>query len=469
MNGSLSVASLVAYLVGLAAAGSVLVAIVRRPQNGLLLLAALTPFNGLLIVGRDLGIPAWWKEFLLFVTGFAALVAVLTGRAKPTNLNVPWWPAVALLMVYGTVSAVNFLGAGGWVTIKIAYFYVGVVIVMWLAPFMQHDRDRLVTIIIAVGAINAVVGIAQQFVGVEFLVRLGYRYGEEVRDAGPMLRSFGTFNQPFPYGLYLMMTILVGLSVSLAAPQRLRSRIFFVLLPILIAGMAVSMVRASYLGLALGLLWIGILKYRKLLVGTAAAGALAIPLGLLLIPADTLAAVFSSNSFTARTSGWDDSWNTMLNNPFGQGLGAVGAAAEKITPELQYITTGLRTHFDAEQALAYGVPYQPDNYYIKLLLEIGPIGLWLFILFIATAFMSSVHVTRNAQSRGDSGLAAGISAFVLVVAIDSVVATYLEIFPIDMYTWLFLGVLGCIPLRTPPCGDKAPATPAGTTKLERAI
>lgn len=427
----------------------------RRPQRGLLLTAALTPFNGLLILLPDGTVPAWWKEALLALTLLCALARAR--RDELPRMNIPWWPAVVALVVIGVVSAVIAFGALAYLPVKITFFYAIIIVIAWLAPLTASDRDHLVTILMVAGIINAAYGIAQQALGVDTLVAMGYEYGQQVRNAGDLLRSFGTFHQPFPYGLFLMITILVGSAVALAEPRRLRNRIFFWCIPLLLVGQALSVVRASYLGLALGLLTLGIIRYRKLLYGLGIGAVLGVPLALVAVPPATLSTVLSSDSYNTRASGWETTWDSILENPFGQGLGASGSAAEKLVSGSVQLPESLRARIDGDTAYAFGIPYQPDNYYLKLLIELGPIGLWLFVVFLVVVLASAVSTCREATTSVDAGLAAGIGSMVVAAAAASSVSTYLEIFPLDVYTWLFVAVLAGIPRRSPPESGTADA------------
>jgi O-antigen ligase len=417
--------------------------IVPRPQRGLLLLAALTPLNGLLPI-VPVSVPPWWKEALLLVT--LASAAYGARHRMPARLNVPWWPAMAAIFVFGSVSAVLAFGTMGAIPMKITFCYLLVVVVLWLAPFTPSDRDRLVTIVMAVGTLNAVYGVVQQFLGTDRLINLGYQYGLEIRSTGDMLRSFGTFNQPFGYALFLMLTILIGLAVALADPRRRRSQVFFWLLPFLLVGMIVSVVRASYLGLVLGMVFMGVLRYRKALAALGAVLLAVVPAALLLLPRGTLSTVLSGDSLATRADGWGVTWALIVQHPLGAGLGSAGSAAQKIVTDALQLPDTLASRIDGATAYSLGLPYQPDNYYIKLLVELGPIGLWLFVMFLAAALLSTTKVAQFALTDADSALAVGVGAVLVAAAAASFVSTYLEIFPMDFYTWLLLGAVGCIPL-----------------------
>lgn len=417
----------------------------RRPQIGLLVLAALTPLDGLTILLPAGTIPAWWKEAIVASTLVIAFVA--PQRWPRSRVALPWWPAIAALVVFGCVSAVAAFGEPGWLPIKITFFYIAIVAILWRAPFSATDRDRLITIMLSVGVLNAAYGLLQQVIGVDGLVSMGYRYGQEVRTAGSVLRSFGTFNQPFPFGFFLMMTITVVLSVTLADPRRRRSRIFFWCLPFLVAAMASSVVRASYAGLLAGLIVLGFLRYRKILYALGGVAVMSIPVLFVVLPKSTVSTVFSPASYETRVQGWSTIWQSVTAHPFGQGLGASGSAAEKLTTASLQFPEHLRVRIDGATAFAFGLPYQPDNYYVKLLIELGPIGLWLFIMFLCSVVASSAYKTRRATSNVDSALAAGIGGLVCAAAVASFVSTYLEIFPLDVYLWLLVGTLACIPCQ----------------------
>jgi hypothetical protein len=309
------------------------------------------------------------------------------------------------------------------VALKIGFFYLLVFAIIWRCPLDGRERDTLVTILMVVGGITAVVGILQQLVGPERLVALGYEYNVTIRTAGGFLRSFSTFNQSFPFALFLMLVLLIGLPIALTDPRRLRNRLFLLALPVYGLGLLTTIVRAAWLGLGVGLLYLGVRRFRTLL--------LPLPLALvalLFLPTSLGAAALSSSSSAERVSLWESNVATVLAHPLGVGVGASGSASEKAA-ELGGVDASI---------------YQPDNYYYKTLYELGLLGLWMLVLLLISAFLS----TRAAAARLlgiDAALADGISASVLAAAVVSTVATYFEIFPMDVYFWLLLGIVATCP------------------------
>lgn len=408
----------------------------QRPQRGLLLIAALTPLHGLLVIVPGGEALSPWKEGVLLLTLAATFVSPY--RTKLPAPSFPWWPAVAAWMAMGVLSAVLVSGLGGITPLKITFFYLIIPVILWRAPFDARDRDTFVTILMGMGVFTALVGLAQQAVGGERLAALGYRWDDHLRTTGGILRSFSTFTTPFAFGLFVMISLIVGGAIALADPHRLRNKLFLYATPIMVLGMGVTIVRASYIGLVVALLWLAIHRHRALLLGFGAA-ALAAPIAFFAVPSSILSPLFSSSSLGERGDGWSETLASLWVHPFGQGLGATGSAAAKALADVN----PMLSEMSLQAAVTFGhMPYQPDNYYIKLAVELGPLGVWLFVLILICAAVSTLRAARIMRGQ-DSALALGVSASVLAVAVASTVSTYLEIFPLDVYFWLLLGIVGC--------------------------
>jgi hypothetical protein len=411
---------IVAVLVAAVITGT---AVAVRPQRGVLLLAALVPFDGLLLIARLPPLMSGWKEALTLLTFAAAVVAPRSARASARRRLPSWLPAIAGLGLLALVSATLVGGLQALVALKIGFFYLLVFAIIWRCPLDARERDTLVTIFMVVGCITAVVGILQQLVGPERLAALGYEYNVTIRTAGGFLRSFSTFNQSFPFALFLMLVLLIGLPVALTDPHRLRNRLFLLALPVYGLGLLTTIVRAAWLGLGVGLLYLGVRRFRALL--------LPLPLALvalLFLPTSLGAAALSSSSSAERVSLWESNVNTVLAHPLGVGIGASGSASEKAA-ELGGVDASI---------------YQPDNYYYKTLYELGLLGLWMLVLLLVSAFLST-RAAAVQLSGADAALVEGVSASVLAAAVVSTVATYFEIFPMDVYFWLLLGVVATCP------------------------
>jgi hypothetical protein len=424
-----------------------------RPQRGVLLLAALAPFSGLLLLVPHPPLVDLWSEALVAGTAVAALAAPAAARRQAGGSLPGWVPALLALMAVGLLSAAAVGGTQAITGFKINYYYALLLPILWRCPLSARERDHLVSVLMGTGVLVALVGLWQQAVGQEALHDLGYEYNVTIRTAGGLLRSFSTFNQPFPFGLYLTLVLLVATPVALRELQRPRNALFLALTPVLILGMLSSIVRAAIAGLAVGGLFLWRHRDRRL--------AHAVPVVLvvlLLLPPRVYGPLLSATSLGERSSGWAATFGEVLAAPFGNGIGASGSAAEKTA-----LVVG------GHQGI-----YQPDNYYFKTLYELGPIGLWLFVLFLISVITCAVATSRAAWARAvtsdaerltarrDASLAAGIGASVLGACVASFVSTYFEIFPVDLFFWLLLGVLPSLHPASPsppsPCAPEAAAS-----------
>ena len=404
------------------------VALYRRPQRGLLLIAALLPFDGVLLLlpfGESLQA---WKEGVLGLTFLAALIAPASARGGRQTTMPVWVPAAIAFVALGVLSAALTPGSIALWGLKVSYFYAVVPAILWMTPFNARDRDRLVSILMATGVITALVGLAQQALGAARLNELGFEYNTAIRFSGSLLRSFSTFTQPFSFGLFVSMVLLVCLPVAMADWRRVRNAAFLLTTPLLVAGMASSVVRGAALALFVGLVALTIWRFHGLL------HTFAIPLiALLFVPSKMLTDYFSSSSLNERASGWQTIFDNLLGAPLGNGIGTTGSAAEK----------SLMLGADVNDLVTYSGTtelYLPDNQYVKTVIELGPIGLWLLLLLGAAVIAAAVSAARRTTG-DDQALAMGIAASVFGAAAASLVATYLEIFPLDFYFWLLVGVL----------------------------
>lgn len=413
--------------------------VVNRPQTGILLLAALAPFDGLLIIVPLPPLAAGWKEGLVLLTVGSAWwhrrhQAISMSLYYPSarhddRRTVPAWvPPMLALVGLAVVSAMFHPGPAALIGLKVGFFYLLVPLALWWAPLDDAERDRLITILMAVGGIVALIGIGQQLAGPEALVAIGYEYNTTVRFASGLLRSFSTFNQPFAYAFYLMMILLLGLPIALEHPRRLRNVLFMIAIPFLIVGMVTAVVRAAIVGLIVGGLWLFVHRYRGLIHALIPA----LIVGLLL-PASFTGAILSPSSMIERAEGWTQTVFDQGVEPFGQGVGSVGAAAERVEETQRSSEIEFPTQVDARR-------YQPDNYYVKMLVELGPIGAWLLIAALVLAFLYTRRAALTPGSRGE-GLAAGIAASIVGACAAAFVSSYWEIFPADLYFWMLLGVV----------------------------
>ncbi|MCU1427141.1 MAG: putative rane protein [Actinomycetia bacterium] len=409
------------FVLLLAISFPVAIAIAARPQIGVLLIAALVPYNGLLVIVKHPPFTEGYKEALtIYVLVWSVLNVI--GKRRTKERYPRYVAPLAFYVLIGIVSAARVGGVNGMVGLKTSFFYLLIPIALWLCPFTKKDRDWLVSIIMVDAFITSLYGLYQQVIGASGLLSLGYQYGTSIRTTGPWLRSFSSFSQHSAFGLFLTMALLIGTSVSLADTKRLRSKLFLLVSPVILLALALTFVRSAWLGLAVGAIYLAIHRYRVLLFFAPFA-----LVGLLVLPLSFEKGAFYSGSFQERQTSWTQNLNRAAN-PFGNGLGTTGSAAEK-SLQVKKLTTDF---------------YQPDNNYYKVLYELGVLGLFFFAMMLIAAFLYTREVEIQVAG-ADQALIIGVSATILAVMIAAYTAVYFEIFPNDVFFWLLLGtVTSCV-------------------------
>jgi putative inorganic carbon (HCO3(-)) transporter len=433
------------WVLGLAILIPTGIAVYQRPQRGILILVALLPFDGIM---KALG-PGWlnpWKQVLILGLLLLTFLCPPEARAQEKRKFPSWVLPFAVLLVMGLLSAVFVDPNTALIGLRLSYFSALIGLTIWRCPLDRRERDHLVTIFVVMGIVTSVVGLWQQAVGHAYLHDLGYEYDENIRfTSGLQLRSFSTFNLPFSFGFYLMLVFLIGLPMSLAEPRRLRSKIFFLSIPLLSLGLLFSFVRGAMLGLAIGLLYLAFHRYKLLVYGIpfVFVAALFIPSG-----ANVSNAVFSSSSFADRTVSWSQRLDQFADNPIvGTGIGTTGAAAEKAA-------------FENNQDP--NATYVPDNSWLKVAFEIGVFGLWLFVIWIIMAFLYTRRAERRVEGI-DKDFVAGATAQIVAVMVGALVATYFELTPMDQLFWVMITIVATM---APQALDGSPlvSSPASTPR-----
>ncbi len=406
-----------------------------RPQSVLLVLVALAPYDGLLLIADLPRLADAWKEALV-AFAFGLTVLDSPGR-RPRTDRPPWAVPLALLVLWSVGSVAIHPSLQSLLGFKISYTFLLIPLSLYANPFDARDRDRLVSLLMINGVVTSVIGIAQQFVGHEALAEMGYPYNEVIRFSNDYLRSFSTFNQPFPFAFFVMIVVLVGLPVALEDRGRRRNRLFLLALPILAVGMSTAIVRGAFLGLLIGLVYLGMVRYRVLGHGLFAVPVIVV----VLVATGAGGAVFSASSLQERVSGWVTEVGDQGVHPVGEGIGSTGAAAELLETNASGGGGSLLSSNGEAQR------YQADNQYVKTWIELGPIGLWLLLWVLGAAAVDGHRRARALAISNepfavstDTGLAHGIVAATLAPIGAATVATYWEIFPVDLVFWLLLGV-----------------------------
>jgi len=405
-----------------------------RPQRGVLMLVALLPLDGLLTLIDPPSAVRGWKEAAVLATLVATATAPASAR-RQHRAPLPSWSAPAMGLVGLGMLWVGFGGFGQLTGFRVAFFFLLVPVILWRCPMDAGERDQLVTVVMVSSVAVAIVGLMQQLAGGERLVSLGYEWNTEIRTTQGLLRSIGTFESPFPFAFWVMQGLAVGLPVALTDPGRTRNRIFLWLLPLTTLGMATAIVRGAFVGIAVAVFVVAVWRYRMLIHLLAPGLILMVLLG-----GSVADAIFSSSSLQERTGRWEEVFASVVERPFGGGLTSSGAAGNLVADvPLRLAEIHTLSTFEA-------VP-QPDNHYLKNMLDLGWPGFFLLVLLAVFAIGYAWRVART-SSGADAALAAGICAALSSAAAAALVASFWEIFPAQVLFWTLLGVVPSLDQRS---------------------
>lgn len=269
----------------------------------------------------------------------------------------------------------------------------------------------------------ALTGIAQQAIGEDRLIQMGYSYTLQVRSIDDRLRSFGTMDESFAYAAFL----LLGL-VALLVWYR-RGTFALIACPIILVGLAFAQVRTS-LVILIGLLGLWLARSQR---PTVAAFFLATA-----VTAAAAILIWSSSGTETRTvragpslfltiNGRTDGWRIVLDSPrtwaVGKGVGEIGVAAERATYS---VSRRERKNKDASAV---------DSGYFALIADVGFIGLVVFLALAARL----IFLARQATARGSNAgwLAIG---FLAVMLLDAVTRDSFTGFPTAFLGMLLVGL-----------------------------
>jgi len=148
----------------------------------------------------------------------AGMLSLLVGACfglPPERRRYDAWLVGAILLLLG-MYAVNPAGVhtAQWSNgARLVIEAFGLFLVGYLGPNPTRTWRWAAGALLSVALFNALLGLAQQGVGVQRLVhQFGYQFGNEVRTtAGGQFRSFGTLEDPFNYAALLALALVCAL------------------------------------------------------------------------------------------------------------------------------------------------------------------------------------------------------------------------------------------------------------------
>jgi hypothetical protein len=371
------------------------------------------------------------KDLVTIAAAAAIPVLVIQRRSIGRWRGDPWaiGAAGALLGLY-VLNVGGGLGReaydAGWVqSVRLTAEPLLLLLVGLTAADAQRTLRWALRSLVATTVAVALVGLGQQAIGAEGLLRLGYEWDLHLRTINGHLRSFGTLDDSFAYVTFL----LFGLAAAIFSLRR--GPFAFAVGAVLLAGIAAGLVRTA-LVIAAAILGLWLARQNRVHVAALVLGA-AVLSGMLIL-------LVGSGATEGRTlrvdptvyltiNGRTDVWGVALGSPsewpFGRGVGEVGTAADRATFGIY------RSQEEALDAPSFAV----DSGYFATVADVGIVGL----LVLLALFARLIVLARRAILRGyEAGwVAAGLLAALLL---DAVTRASFNGFPTAFLGLLLVGL-----------------------------
>ena len=463
----LALAGVAALLVGLPAAATsplvpaagivalgVVLAVASRPIVGLALfvvVVATLPFG--VIPVPLAGAQLTFVDAVLIVTSVAVLTRAVFGASRLTLDT----PALALL-AFVLVGVLAFLvgGAVSPITPELAR-RVGKLLASLsffvIARAMLTSRDRLERLarwLMVGGAVQGAVGAGLMALSpltqLTLLTRLqivGYPGTDVLRYVpGPnntytdQLRAIGTSVDPNVFGGTLMLALAL-IVVQWASPEPvLRKSILLVLAVPSAAGLLLSLSRASWLGLTIGLVLVGALRYRRIWTLACLAG---VALVLSPVGRDVVTRFISGFSTADRATAF-----------------RVGEYANALTLLGRYPLLGIGFGASPDIDVTAGV----SSVYLLVAEQTGLLGLGVYLVALASVWLSGLRGLAAMQDRKLQGVRAAFLAAVSGALVTGLLDHYFanQAFPhaVALFWVYAAGLVGASRLAGLPHGQREP-------------
>ncbi|HET6317843.1 MAG TPA: O-antigen ligase family protein, partial [Chloroflexota bacterium] len=376
-----------------------------RPRWGLYALALTVPYQGLFdFKYQDVSVSI--TEAVVALVLVAWLTLVIGRRARPAARS-PLLGAIAALLVCFALTVfiapnINLAAKEMLKWIELAVVYLAGTS---LIETPAHRRMLLVWLL-AAGASQALVGLVQS------VLRVG---PEHFMIGGLIMRAYGTFEQPNPFGGYLGLTVPLAVSIAIfgLGPGIARR---LVIVAALVTGLALSLTlsrgawTAQLVALALVFAISSVRARQALGAGVLFAAVLLGALWPLIPPevSDRLTSIVVSAvdlgsvkdsvvtpdnwAVLERLSQWYAGWEMFLDNPIlGVGIGNYNAAYETYRLEQWPVALG-----------------HAHNHYLTIAAEAGFVGFLAYVLFWVVVFRACAAALRYAPNRLERAVVVGI-------------------------------------------------------------
>lgn len=349
---------------------------------------------------------------------------------------------LALLVFLQTMNpeVVNWMVAA--IGVKVWLFYMPLTFLTAAYIDSREDLTRLLRILVALSVIPCGIGLLQWFGAMTF----GYEetmtsfYGDAAKSAtqnfgyhmygGRLFRIPSTFTFVSQYFGYTMGMVVFGYCLMRADPSPHWRRFGLVMIAVYVVASVLSGARGALVFIPLLLVLTAFLDQRLSgIVGIVVAVPVIILTALNLGGLDPQIIFGATRLLVTNYSEeivYENIVNAFLEHPLGMGTG---------------MNTGAARHAFESTTRALSQLSFLENYYAKAMVELGFIGLPATLAVFATIIVKGLGVLRAAKDKALRSCAAVLVAFFIAIAIHSGKGWQVDYDPINIYLWVFAGIL----------------------------
>jgi hypothetical protein len=372
-----------------------------------------------------------WKEALILVLAIICICAIYKDR-KLLSLDLTNRLALAIILFSLAISILNFSELNAFLAGIKTNLVVFVLFLEAQVLASKYSFEKIFKIIMIPATIVAVLGILQPVIFKPDLLQIiGYNSssiigGQYIEASKESVRVFSTLGGPNQLGAYLIIPFTLGLVFAFKA-----KKISWYLLPIFfLVPIYMTYSRSAWIGTIVAALSVLILQLKlktQLLVATSLVLLLVIfgysfysggvcryfsqPVAIL-IHGDCKAGNLGGSDMI-RVNSIQQGIDTVVNNPFGKGIGSAGPAS-----------------FYTQKPLIV------ENWYLQIAIEIGIIGLLIYAVFIVLN-LKKLYITS--KQKDNSVLSTTLFAAICGILVTSL---FLHTLADSTLSILLFGLLG---------------------------
>ena len=438
-----------------------------KPELILMFLLVYTPFEPFLLkfVPDDMYLFArYFSEGLIYVLLVSVAIRIFTKKKKIVSSPIDL-PFIFLILIALTSLVINavppFIGILG--LRQIIRFILLFFIILYLNP-KEAFIKKVTALMFAIVLFQGLLGITQAFVGApldEFLIPSERKFYESIQLTSgtnqfwsPGSRVFATMGRFDQLGTFLSFFFLIGAGLLYSLKDKEKKKTLGWIIAFAFPGFIMTLSRASWFGLILGMIVIGVwlmrdMRLRLFLVSGVILAVSYVAFSGLAVrylvdyadqtPVERFFEAFSYERWRGEYLGlgrlyWIVQTPTQVvsSSPlFGVGPGQYGGgAAAALGNSTVYEKLGLPFG-------VYGTEGYIDNNWFSIWGELGTLGLIFFAWMILALARMSYETWLQTDNRFTRGLALGYLGAVVAVSFQAFLATYFEVRTLAIYLWVY--------------------------------